>query len=230
MKILAVSDAEDRALSQGFSQERWGKAGIQLIVSCGDLKPSYLDYLVSRFNVPCYYVRGNHDTTYTEADMGGCVNLDERLQTYRDVRFFGLEGSRWYNGGPAQYTERQMRTRIFWANWQLFISGGVDVVVTHSPPRICPLPEKKCRCLNPPPGQPPALVGQDCYVEPERRNWDMADLPHRPFDSLRGLVMRHQPRLLLHGHTHLGYGARPRELMLGKTRVVDVYGHVVLDV
>ena len=35
--------------------------------------------------------------------------------------------------------------------------------------------------------------------------------------------------VLLHGHTHLGYGARPRELALGRTRVIDVYGYVLLD-
>ena len=33
---------------------------------------------------------------------------------------------------------------------------------------------------------------------------------------------------MLHGHTHLGYGARPRELALGRTRVIDVYGYVLL--
>ena len=58
----------------------------------------------------------------------------------------------------------------------------------------------------------------------------MADLPHRGSGALRGLIQKFQPEYFLHGHTHLGYGIRPRELRMGRTRVVDTYGYVVLDV
>jgi Icc-related predicted phosphoesterase len=58
----------------------------------------------------------------------------------------------------------------------------------------------------------------------------MADVPHRGFDVFHHLIMKQQPRFFLHGHTHLGYGARAREFQLGRTRVIDVYGHVILDV
>ncbi|MBI3971703.1 MAG: metallophosphoesterase family protein [Chloroflexi bacterium] len=230
VRILAVADTVDRTLYEHYNASRWQTVGVELIVSCGDLKPSYLDYLVSVFNVPCFYVRGNHDTMYEETPPSGCVNLHDRVETFNGVRFFGLEGSRWYNGGPAQYTERQMWWKAFWARWTLRQSGGVDVMMAHSAPRMCPLPEKRCLCIDPPAGTPPANLGQSCYVEPERRNWEMADLPHRGFETLRSLILKYQPRFFLHGHTHLGYGARPREMQIGRTRVIDVYGHVVLDV
>ena len=230
VRILAVADVVERALYEHFQKSRWEKAGIELIVSCGDLRPSYLDFLVSVFNVPCFYVRGNHDVTYTESPPGGCTNLHDHVEEFRGVRFFGLEGSRWYNGGPAQYTEREMWWKAYWARWTLRQAGGVDVVVTHSAPRHCPLPEQRCLCINPPKDSPPAAIGQTCYDDPARQNWDMADLPHRGFETFRQLAMRYQPRFWLHGHTHLGYGTRPRELLLGQTRVLDVYGHVVLDV
>ncbi|MGH2354223.1 MAG: metallophosphoesterase family protein [Chloroflexota bacterium] len=227
--MLVVADVEDRALYQHFDPDRWARAGIELIVSCGDLRPGYLDFLVSSFNVPCFYVRGNHDTTYEVSPPGGCIDIDQRLERYKGVRFYGLEGSRWYNGGPAQYHESQMRWRAFWAGWAFRQAGGVDVIVAHSPPRICPFPEKRCPCVNPPPGIPTAAIGQPCYADPARRNWDMADLPHRGSDALRNLVVKHQPRFFLHGHTHLGYGTRPREFLLGRTRVVDTFGYVVID-
>jgi Icc-related predicted phosphoesterase len=230
MKVLAVADTVERGLYDHFNSGHWQKAGIELIVSCGDLKPGYLDFLVSVFNVPCYYVRGNHDVTYAESPPGGCVDLHERVQRFKGVAFFGLEGSHWYNGGPAQYTERQMRWKTFWARPALRQAGGADVFVAHSAPRMCPLPAKRCVCVYPPPGVGPVPVGEPCAVEPERKNWDMADLPHRGFDALRQIVLKYQPRFLLHGHTHLGYGTRPRELTIGRTRVIDVYGHVVLDV
>jgi uncharacterized protein len=230
VRVLAVSDAVDRSLYEGFNKERWAREKIELIVSCGDLKPSYLDYLVSVFNVPCFYVRGNHDTTYEQEPPGGCVNIHDRVETFKGVKFFGLEGSYWYNGGPAQYTERQMWWLAFWGSFSLRQAGGVDVMVAHSPPRMCHFPEKKCVCVHPPPGTPVNPVGQPCYVEPERNNWDAADLPHRGFDTLRTLILKRQPRFFLHGHTHLGYGTRPRELMLGETRIIDAYGHVIVDV
>lgn len=230
IRILAVADTEDRALYDDYNSERWAKERVELIVSCGDLRPGYLDFLVSVFNVPCFYVRGNHDIAYGDTELGGCVSLHQRVERYKGVTFFGLEGCRWYNGGPAQYTERQMWWKVFRAGRRLGGQGSIDVIVTHGPPRICPLPEKRCLCVRPLPGTPPANVGQTCYVDPERRNWELADVPHRGFECFQKLALKLQPRFFLHGHTHLGYGARPREFQLGQTRVVDCYGHVLLDV
>jgi Icc-related predicted phosphoesterase len=231
VRILAVADTTDRALyNEHFNQERWAKEKIELIVSCGDLKQSYLDYLISRFNVPCFYVRGNHDVTYDQDPPPGAVNLHDRVEKFKGVRFFGLEGSYWYNGGPAQYTERQMWWNAFWGRLTLLQSGGADVFVTHSAPRMCPLPEKKCVCVNPPDGLAVNPIGQPCRVDPSRNTWDPADLPHRGFDTLRAMIERYQPRFFLHGHTHLGYGTRPRELQIGRTRLIDTYDYVILDV
>lgn len=230
MKILAVADHVDRALYEHFNKERWTKEGIDLIVSCGDLKQEYLDFLVSSFNVPCFYVRGNHDTTYAESPPGGCIDLHDHVRKFKGIRFFGLEGSRRYSGGPAQYTERQMYWMAFWARPLVHQAGGIDVLVTHSAPRICPLPEKQCLCVKPQDGSPPANLGQACYADPSRMCWELSDLPHRGFDTLREVVKRYQPRLYLHGHTHLGYGARPREMTVGKTRVIDCYGYSIVEV
>jgi Icc-related predicted phosphoesterase len=230
VRVLAISDMEERTLGEHFNKSRWQDKKIELIVSCGDLKPGYLDYLVSVFDVPCFYVRGNHDTSYSEQNTGAFVNLDGRVEKCKGVKFFGLEGSQWYNGGPAQYTEGQMRWRVFWARLTLMQSGGADVFIAHNPPRICPLPEKQCLCIHPPAGREPNKVGATCYADPERKCWDMADPPHRGFDVFHRMILKYQPRFFLHGHTHLGYGARPREFALGRTRVIDVYGHVVVDV
>ena len=230
VRVLAVADATDRGLYEHFNKERWDKERIELIVSCGDLKPSYLDYLVSQLNVPCFYVRGNHDGTYEKDPPGGCVDIHDRVERFKGLRFYGLEGSYWYNGGPAQYTERQMWWKAFWGGFSLRQAGGVDVLVAHSAPRMCPLPEKGCVCVHPPADTQINPIGQTCYIDPDRKNWDPADLPHRGFDTLRSVILKYQPRFFLHGHTHLGYGTRPRELTLGKTRLIDAYGYVILDI
>ena len=59
MKILAIADEESRYLWDFYEP---GKLkDIDLIISCGDLNPDYLMFLVTLSNVPVLYVHGNHD-------------------------------------------------------------------------------------------------------------------------------------------------------------------------
>ena len=51
------------------------------------------------------------------------------------LRILGLGGSALYNGGPHQYTEKQMRRRIHRLRLKLALAGGVDIVLTHAPVR-----------------------------------------------------------------------------------------------
>lgn len=62
MKILFVSDEESKSLWDYFEPDK--VKGIDLIISCGDLKPEYLSFLVTMCPVPLYYVHGNHDGKY----------------------------------------------------------------------------------------------------------------------------------------------------------------------
>lgn len=117
---------------------------IDVIISCGDLPPEYLSRLAHVFNAPLYYVGGNHDIRYQEKPPQGGSNLHGRLESFGGVRFLGLEGSRWYNGGPYQYTEGQMRSIIRRLRPTLWWQGGIDVVVTHAPPRYIHDTEDLC--------------------------------------------------------------------------------------
>lgn len=204
LKILAVADAPDRALSDHFNPERW--RGIDVIMSCGDLEPEYLDYLVSRLNVPCFYVRGNHDAVYAERPPGGCEDLNGRIVRFRGLRLAGLEGARWYGGQGVECTDRAMAWRARRLGLKALFSGALDILLTHAPPTFRPEDRPE---------------GAGSEPEPDR--------VHRGFDSIRDLVLGQRPRLHLHGHTHLGYGRGEREKRLGSTRVIDCYGAYVLD-
>lgn len=133
MKILSVSDYVVSTLYDNFDAERFPK--IDLILSCGDLPPEYLSYFLTSFNVPVYYVRGNHDIRYDSKFPGGCTDLNARLIRFRGINILGLEGSRWYNGGPHQYTENEMKKTIRSLRPKIWWRGGVDLVITHAPPR-----------------------------------------------------------------------------------------------
>lgn len=133
MRILAVSDEECPALWDYYVP---GKLkDYDLILSCGDLKASYLSFLVTMSNKPLLYVHGNHDGRYAQSPPEGCDCIEDRVVTYNGVRFLGLGGCPWYHDGPHQYTERQMRRRIARLRFQLWKTKGVDIVVTHAPPR-----------------------------------------------------------------------------------------------
>lgn len=133
MKILAVSDEECTALWDYYVPGRLD--GYDLIISCGDLKPEYLSFLVTMGRCPVIYVHGNHDTAYDKNPPEGCDCIDDHLIVYNGVRILGLGGCRWYHPGEHQYTERQMRHRIRKLRGKIRKVGGVDIVVTHAPPQ-----------------------------------------------------------------------------------------------
>jgi Icc-related predicted phosphoesterase/DNA-binding Lrp family transcriptional regulator len=133
IKILSVSDVVEQMLERRVDTDVF--KDIDLIVSCGDLPPEYLSRLVHFFNAPLYYVRGNHDIRYVDAPPEGGNDLHGRLLHFKGLNFLGLEGSHWYNGGPHQYTEGQMRSIIRRLRPSLWWRGGVDIVIAHAPPR-----------------------------------------------------------------------------------------------
>jgi Icc-related predicted phosphoesterase len=142
MKILAVSDIVEPTLYKAFDARRF--EGIDLVLACGDLPPEYLRFLVSAFSAPLYYVRGNHDLRYdTSPPMGG-TDLHGRLIRWNSLRLVGLEGSRWYNGGPNQYREAQMRGIIRRLKPFFWLRGRPAIVVTHAPPRHVGDGEDRC--------------------------------------------------------------------------------------
>ena len=133
IKILSVSDVIEPTLDQHVDIGPF--ADIDLIVSCGDLAPEYLSRMVHFLKAPLFYVRGNHDIRYYDKPPEGGTDLHGRLARFEGINILGLEGSHWYNGGPYQYTEGQMRSIIRRLRPTLWWRGGVDVVITHAPPR-----------------------------------------------------------------------------------------------
>lgn len=131
MKILFIADEESKLYWDYFKKEYF--EDIDIIVSCGDLKASYLSFLSTMLPVPVLYVHGNHDDKYDRNPPEGCICIEDRVFEYKGVRFLGLGGSNRYKPGVNQYTEKQMAKRIKKLRWKLFRSKGFDVLVTHSP-------------------------------------------------------------------------------------------------
>ena len=131
MKILFLADEESKMYWEYFKKEDF--KGIDIIVSCGDLNPSYLSFLTTMVGVPLLYVHGNHDDKYNVKPPEGCICIEDEIYEYEGVRFLGLGGSNRYKPGKNQYTQKEMTKRVKKLWWKLKRKNGFDVLVTHSP-------------------------------------------------------------------------------------------------
>ncbi len=131
MKILVLADEESKFLWDYY--ERGKLDDVDLILSAGDLKAEYLEFLVTFAKCPVLYVHGNHDTKYTEHPPEGCICIDDSLFVYKGVRILGLGGSMRYKNGKFQYTEKEMQRRICRRTLDLWRYGGFDILLTHAP-------------------------------------------------------------------------------------------------
>lgn len=174
---------------------------IDLLISCGDMPPVYLEFIVSILNVPLFYVRGNHDERYDQHPPGG-DNLHLSVKKYKGITFAGLEGSIRYNDGDIQYSELQMYSMVLTMGAKLMYRRlrrgyGVDVLVTHSP-------------------------AKDIH--------DLPDRPHRGFRALRRFMAWYRPRYMLHGHVHTYDRRKTTRTQFKETCVMNINPVTILEI
>lgn len=131
MKILFLADEEVKMYWDYFRKEDF--EGVDLIISCGDLKASYLSFLATMTSIPILYVRGNHDDKYDVEPPEGCICIEDRIYNYHGLRILGLGGSYRYKLGKNQFTDSEMDKRVRRLRFKLRKSKGFDILVTHSP-------------------------------------------------------------------------------------------------
>lgn len=223
MRILALADARHPALENHFEPARW--RGVELLIGCGDLPADYLDFVATSLGVPFLYVRGNHDTNLWTG--GGTLgeNLDGRLVRYKGLNIVGFEGCAWYGGHGVEYSQLEMRWRVWNLMPRLLLARGVDLIVTHAPPALRP--------------DETAAVGLDSHAGvsvagpfriTEEAGKAQADYAHRGFVAFTTLLRVFRPRLWLHGHTHLNYSRAARVRRLGRTVIANAYEYLLLDI
>jgi Icc-related predicted phosphoesterase len=201
LKILCISDRVEPLL-HGPNLTAYAE-GVEAVVSCGDLPFDYLEYIVTVLGAPVYYVLGNHDPAPDGPEYpGGCTPLDGRVVDAGSVVLAGLSGSRLYSGGPNQYTERQMRRR----------TRALSATIAWR--KLAGRPGPQIFVTH----APPFGLG------------DCEDPAHVGFKSFLGLIDRYKPSLWLHGHVHLYGPEGQRFTHRGETKVINVFGHRILEV
>lgn len=133
MKVLAVSDVEAKFYYDYYAPGKLDE--FDLILSCGDLRGEYLEFLATLSHCPVLYVHGNHDDGFDKNPPGGCICVEDRIYVHNGVRVLGLGGSFRYRQGNHMYTEAQMSARVFRLRPQLWRYKGFDILLTHAPAR-----------------------------------------------------------------------------------------------
>ena len=133
MKILVVADTESKALWDYYTPEKL--RGVELIISCGDVSPVYLEFLVTMVNCPLIYVRGNHDAVYDRKPPEGCICIEDMIYNHKGLRIAGLGGSMRYKNGSNMYSEKEMEARTERLVRKAKITNGFDILVAHAPVR-----------------------------------------------------------------------------------------------
>ena len=132
-RILAVADDESRCYYEDYRQGNLDE--FDLILACGDLHRTYLEFLTTMAKCPVLYIRGNHDDALMEEPPGGCICVEDQVYVHDGLRIAGLGGSHRYRDGRNMYTEAQMRKRARRLMPKIRKQGGLDILMTHAPAR-----------------------------------------------------------------------------------------------
>lgn len=205
-KILAVSDQVVERIyklaADGHFQD------VDLILGCGDLPYTYLEYLLSILNVPLFYVPGNHDPVYDPkhslSRAEGGSNLDLRTASAKGLLLAGLGGSiRYRPDGVNQYTQKEAFYRAYLLLVRLLSSQArygrkLDILITHSPPY--------------------KIHDDDTQA-------------HQGLKALNFLIRAARPRYLFHGHTHF-YRNNLEDCVtqVRRTTIMNIFPYKVIDI
>lgn len=204
--VLAVSDQVVDRIYTLAANEHF--KDVDLILGCGDLPYTYLEYLVSVLRVPLYYVPGNHDPEYNAhrslSYAEGGSNLDLKTGHYKGLLLAGLGGSiRYRPDGVNQYTQREAFFRAYRLLIRLFgnqirFGRQLDILISHSPPF--------------------EIHDDESYA-------------HQGLKALNFLIRAAQPRYLFHGHTHFfRHNLEENVTQVGRTTIMNIFPYKVIEI
>ena len=222
MKILCVSDQVDPLVYSNNIKERY--RDVDLVISAGDLPMEYLDFIVSSLNKPLLFVFGNHNLSEfgyyhkesrqdfqsmlrsagyeNPACWHGATYVGFRCRKENGLLIAGVSGSLRYNQGLDQYTDFQMKLKLYKMVPRLLLNKlkygrYLDIMVTHAAP-------------------------QGIHDKP--------DPCHRGFKSFLWFMKKFKPKYLIHGHIHLYDLQDVRVSKYLETTVINAYSHYILDI
>ena len=232
MKILCVSDYVDPLIYNQNVKEVFND--IDLILCAGDLPMDYVDFIVSVFNKPTYFVFGNHD-------------LKEYHFYHKDSRLDGSRFTKNYEQTIHGHGATYLGFKTF-INENLLIEdpesgkkrplliAGTSGTVRYNN-GLCQFTDSqmKFKLLKMVPKLIYNKLKYGKYLDifmthaSPRHIHDHEDPCHLGFECYNWFLQKFKPTYMVHGHIHL-YDLR--EERIGKyydTTVVNAYAHYVIE-
>ncbi|HBU69630.1 MAG TPA: hypothetical protein DEE98_04520 [Elusimicrobia bacterium] len=230
MNILAVTDTESPALENIVSRSPEKLKNVSMIISCGDLDSSYLEFLVDGLNREFFFVCGNHSAKPSgEPDpdspvermlehmrkfhkkdscyVAGQYDLHGRLVVLGQYILVGFGGSGWYSGRGNEYSEAEMSRVVRKTARKIKMLKFRDKIMGRRQKEIIVVSHAPIFQIH-----------------------DRPDPCHRGFKCFLDFLNKLTPLLWLHGHIHLRDINKNEISVIGGTTIVNVFGHKFITV
>ena len=232
MKILCVSDYVDPLIYNQNVKEAF--PDIDLILCAGDLPMDYIDFIVTVFNKPTYFVFGNHNLKeYHYFHSDSHISASRMTEHYADTSH-GHGAT--YLGFQVFEDHRLTFTDTSTGKKTPLLIAGCSGTLKYNK-GICQYSDfqMKIKLLK----LVPRLIYNkfkygrylDIFMThaSPRHIHDHEDPCHKGFDCYNGFLKKYKPTYMVHGHIHL-YDMR--EERVGKyydTTVVNAYAHYIIQ-
>jgi len=233
MKILCVSDYVDPLIYNQNVKEAF--SDIDLILCAGDLPMDYVDFIVTVFNKPTYFIFGNHNLKefpfyHREAHT---TSASRMVHEYGDTSH--AHGATYLGFKTFVDNRFKITDPVTGKQTPLLIAGCSGTVKYNK--GMCQYSDfqMKMKLLK---MAPKLLLNKLKYgryldifmthASPKDIH-DHKDPCHVGFDCYNWFLQKYKPTYMVHGHIHL-YDMR--EERIGKyydTTVVNAYAHIVID-
>lgn len=232
MKILCVSDYVDPLIYNQNVKEAF--SDIDLILCAGDLPMDYVDFIVTVFNKPTYFIFGNHNLKefhyyhafvdhhtdyYSQKNSDSCHSHGATYLGFKiinDERFCFID----------EKTGKKSPLLLAGTSGSLKYNKGLNQYSDF---------QMKFKLIKMIPHLIFNKIKYGRYLDifmthaSPRHIHDKEDSCHKGFDCYNWFLQKFSPKYMVHGHIHL-YDMR--EERVGKyfdTTVINAYSHYVID-
>lgn len=232
MKILCVSDMIDPMIYNQRAKELF--PDIDLILCAGDLPMDYIDFIVSVFNKPTYFVFGNHNLKeFKYYDKSAMPMTAQDLQN--------KNSSQHYHGGKYLGFACDTNKSLSFIHPEtgkktpLLIAGIPGSIKYNNGLNQYSDSQMKRRLLRLVPRLIYNKLKYGRYLDillthaTPRHIHDKEDPCHKGFESFNWFVEKYKPTYMVHGHIHLYDMREERAGKYWDTMIINAYAHTTIS-
>ena len=231
MKILCVSDYVDPLIYNQNVKEIF--PDIDAIICAGDLPMDYIDFIVSVFNKPTYFIFGNHNLK----DFGFYHKIDspQGQQQYMQRKHHG-SGAKYMGFKTSVENIFTIKDSVTGKERPLLMAGVSGSLKYNN--GLCQYSdfEMKLKLIKMIPKLLKNKKKYGTYLDiflthaTPRHIHDHEDPCHKGFECFNWFIEKFKPTYMIHGHIHI-YDMREERIgVYNNTTVINAYAHHILEI